>query len=291
MDAFIQETTRDAGIGLKLAELIDGIGTNEFQPQLARLLYESCGADHCVVFRLVNATINAAMIASVDPQQAKSKIVSSYVEDGLWRKDPVISMVGGAGTQPGSSVVWVNLNDIGYTDLRHTIYSHVQDRVIVFGSRQQVTYGLSVIRHSPRTRFNRAEFSNLADMSNTLVSAVAKHDHFLDRQTNVAHALTSLAEIEHCLEATANMPKREMEVCARALYGMSTLGTALDLNIGEQSVKTYRKRAYVRLQLGGSNELLHWYLMRWSHLHGYPYQTERQLGTARPIAVPGPSFL
>jgi DNA-binding CsgD family transcriptional regulator len=53
-------------------------------------------------------------------------------------------------------------------------------------------------------------------------------------------------------------------VCARVLYGLSSTAIALDLDVGEETVKTYRKRAYQRLAIGSERELLNWYLAQWS---------------------------
>jgi len=86
----------------------------------------------------------------------------------------------------------------------------------------------------------------------------------LARRLNPALALENLEEIEHCLRAMSALPRREAEVSARILYGLSTPGIALDLAVGEESVKTYRKRTYLRLQIGSERELLHWYLRLWA---------------------------
>jgi DNA-binding CsgD family transcriptional regulator len=48
---------------------------------------------------------------------------------------------------------------------------------------------------------------------------------------------------------------RELDVCARALIGMTAEGIALDLNIKKSSVSTYRKRAYARLGISSQNQL------------------------------------
>jgi DNA-binding CsgD family transcriptional regulator len=53
----------------------------------------------------------------------------------------------------------------------------------------------------------------------------------------------------------AHLTTREVEVCARALLGMTVEGTALDLGIACTSVATYRKRAYQRLGISSQNEL------------------------------------
>jgi DNA-binding CsgD family transcriptional regulator len=48
---------------------------------------------------------------------------------------------------------------------------------------------------------------------------------------------------------------REIDVCARALLGMTAEGTALDLDIKKSSVVTYRKRSYERLGISSQHEL------------------------------------
>ena len=89
---------------------------------------------------------------------------------------------------------------------------------------------------------------------------------------NVAQALTALDEIENCIVATSALPRREAEVSARILYGLSSVGIALDLSVSEETVKTYRKRAYQRLAIGSERELLTWYLARWSRWRGHRFE-------------------
>ena len=60
------------------------------------------------------------------------------------------------------------------------------------------------------------------------------------------------------------LTRREAEVCAGVLYGMTSMGIALELGISEESAMTYRKRSYNRLKIGSQRELLLWYLDRWS---------------------------
>src|SRR3546814_19363169 len=62
-------------------------------------------------------------------------------------------------------------------------------------------------------------------------------------------ALTCLPTIEACLTAaTPILTRREAQVCARVLFGMTSMGIALALGVGEESAMTYRKRAYSRLR-------------------------------------------
>lgn len=49
---------------------------------------------------------------------------------------------------------------------------------------------------------------------------------------------------------------REREVCARTLIGMTAEAIGLDLDIGETTVLTYRRRAYARYRLSTAHEMV-----------------------------------
>jgi DNA-binding CsgD family transcriptional regulator len=258
-----------------LSGLVDGIGTEQFGSRLVGLLHDVCGADHCAAFQLGGDTISALAFSSFDPAQSRMRMVERYVCEGLWRKDPALSMARIQVDAACDSLIHVDLNDRGYDDLRPHIYPQVRDRVVVCGRRNNIEFGLSVVRSDPSPEFKAGALERLADLSDTLLSAMAKHVSVLMSRPNVASALTDLQEIENCFHARSELPRRELEVCARILYGLSSIGISLDLGVGEESVKTYRKRAYQRLNIGCERELLHWYLLQWSVWRGHHYAPTR----------------
>jgi len=75
----------------------------------------------------------------------------------------------------------------------------------------------------------------------------------------LAVALTSLFDVEVCLAESTNLPRRQVEVCARILLGFSREHISNDLGIGMETVHTHRKRAYQRLHIGSEQELADWY--------------------------------
>jgi len=278
MSMVIQHRAGPARPRSALAELVDGIGTDQFGAGLVGLLHDVCGADHCAAFQLGSDSISTLTSGSFDPAQSRMRMVDSYVRDGFWRKDPALSMARNQLAGAGAGLVHVDLNDSGYAFLRPRIYPQVRDRVVVCGRRDNLDFGLSVVRSDPSPKFLAGAIEQLADLSDTLLSAMAKHVSLLVSRPNVAMALTDLPEIENCFRARSELPRRELEVCARILYGLSSIGISLDLGVGEESVKTYRKRAYQRLNIGSERELLHWYLSQWSIWRGHLY------APAKPVA-------
>lgn len=250
-----------------LGVLVDAIGTESFGTCLVQLLHQVCGAEHCTVFQFEAESIRALTTGSFDPAHAVS-MVERYMREGLWRHDPAMLQARARSRDAAASVIRVDLDDLSYAEIRSRVYPHVRDRIVISGKREKASFGLSVTRSSS---FDRVALDQLANLSDTLLAAMAKHVDVLAHKPNVGQALTCLDEIERCFTTRSGLPRRELEVCARILYGLSSVGISLDLNIGEESVKTYRKRAYQRLQIGSERELLHWYLAQWSawrgHLH------------------------
>jgi DNA-binding CsgD family transcriptional regulator len=73
-----------------------------------------------------------------------------------------------------------------------------------------------------------------------------------------------------------------VEVCARIIYGLYAKGIALDLDIGEETVATHRKRAYQKLLIATQRELLLWYIEQWRQISLFseqilPRQSKRTL--------------
>jgi DNA-binding CsgD family transcriptional regulator len=104
----------------------------------------------------------------------------------------------------------------------------------------------------------------LAATGGVLAAIVRKHIEAANGRVAPAEPLASLSAIEQRIAQCTVMPSREVEVCSRILFGLSSAGIAIDLDISETTVKTYRKRAYHRLSIGCERELLTWYLRKWT---------------------------
>jgi DNA-binding CsgD family transcriptional regulator len=256
------------------AALVEAIGTDEFGPRLVDYLSSLCGADHFAVFQLGRDQLSALSIGSVGGSGCTRPLVDRYIDEGLWRADPAIAEARTQVDSAAASLICADLDASGYSLLKHRVYPKVRDRLVVCGRRDSLDFGLSVLRATESDKFGSGAIERLVDMSGTLLSAVAKHSNFLIGRADPGSALDDLTHIARCVAARSELPRREVEVCSRILYGMSTLGISLDIGIGEESVRTYRKRAYQRLLIGSERELLRWYLHQWSLWRGGLSATE-----------------
>jgi DNA-binding CsgD family transcriptional regulator len=122
--------------------------------------------------------------------------------------------------------------------------------------------------------------SRLSGSGRALSAIVDLHHKLVSRLSTEGEPLSDLKTIEECLSRSTSLPPREVEVCARILIGVSSAGIAVDLNLCEGTVKTYRKRAYQRLSIGSERELIGWYLRTWTRWRQVAIEDSKLLSLA-----------
>lgn len=129
--------------------------------------------------------------------------------------------------------------------------------------------GIAVALPEPLHWASILELSRRIAGTGGLLSAIMLHHlRRFNHAEKRSDPFRSVLEIQKCIADSTDLPPREIEVCSRVLYGMFTAGIALDLDISESTIKTYRKRAYQRLMIGSERELTMWYLRTWHEWKG-----------------------
>jgi DNA-binding CsgD family transcriptional regulator len=261
--------TRMGSTGSALASLVSAIGTNCFERQLFNFLYETCGADHCAMYRSKSNELQGLYALSLDGTDTALRQAKRYIDEQHWRRD---HMIHEAQHRPVTGrPILLRFNTRKFSDpyLRDLIYgrTHIMERMIVCQRADDDNRAfsiLSVLRSARLGPFLADEVSRLESFSDVLISTIEKHEEVAVQHPSVAAALTSVHDVERCIAAAPeSLPRREIEVCARILFGPSSAAIAADLGIGEQSVATYRKRAYQRLGVASRRDLMLWYLALW----------------------------
>jgi DNA-binding CsgD family transcriptional regulator len=225
-------------IDVDLPDLIEAIGNNVFMEQLQRFLQLVCGAASCVI-----GHNNAPELVTVGTSNASLNPMEQRRE---------------------SHSVTLIANKCERRFPRHFASSRLDRstvRIPLPAAHPNISRCLSIVSSNRHNGFTREELSRLHGQTAALVSIAAKHIELTQRESQSETPISSLVEIESGIaESGKALSKREAEVCARILYGMSAAGIALDLGVGIESITTYRKRAYHRLGIATQRELLVWYL-------------------------------
>lgn len=156
----------------------------------------------------------------------------------------------------------------------HAHLSHITSREIPDGHRQHVydahgmaerisivrqqadgqVFAVNFYRHQHQSAFSDRHLAAFEAVGPIVLALAHKH-------AELAPAASAprdwLAHWRNRLQLdAAKLTERELDVCARMLLGWSLDGIAVDLGVSLTTVKTYRKRAFDRMDIHFRNELL-----------------------------------
>jgi len=245
-----------------IGDLVTHLGRPSFESELVRCLHEMYGADHLFVCQDPAGKPRMLATASFDGSRAAEGMCNDYFVDGMWRFDPAMG-AGGQCSPSRNVLIHLNIETPETSELRN-FYARerVSERVLVFGHGPDGTMlQVSIVRSQRNGAFSSEQRGRLGLLARTFIPMLAKHQQLRRQGEQLPHAVTSLDAIEHYLaQAPERMSRRESQVIARTLYGLTATGIALDLGIGFETVISYRKNFYRRSMIGGYRELLVWYL-------------------------------
>jgi DNA-binding CsgD family transcriptional regulator len=142
-------------------------------------------------------------------------------------------------------------------DTRYAQHLYVEPGIVgklsVILRRSNDAICLSLYRDRKDRGFSNDDVERIHRMKLDLAAAVERH-----LSLTAQHAPASLDELALALLAHPkgkSLSAREVAVCTRCLTGYSNEAIALDLDISFHSVRTYRRRAYLKLGVTSQNEL------------------------------------
>jgi DNA-binding CsgD family transcriptional regulator len=238
-----------------LCEVMQSIGSDTYGQACMGFLAKSVSAEHWALFRFRSgAPLKCVATGSIHHQVAALENVDRFV-GRCYSVDPSVQAVSKLNST--STLAKLDINDIEDAQYHHCFeLTHVRERVSLFSRIGEDFYQLSAFR-GPRTkRFTTPEMHHFAALAEMLLITAQKHEVLLDQRRGASNHL-DIKGIERLLKIRApSLSARECEVCARAVVGKTIEGTSLDLNIQRTSVITYRQRAYQKLGISRTNELV-----------------------------------
>jgi DNA-binding CsgD family transcriptional regulator len=241
--------------------MLSSFGRPAFEGEVTRLLVEALGVDQVHIFR--GAVDEPEIVASICANGTRRAEQQSelYISQKVWRFDSEFARYDRS-IGHGPTVCRF---DTGRTVSREMqdFYEFVDvgERVVAIGESSSGRLYLAAIRSRTRGRFGVDEEQRLRLLGEIAFPMLTRHYTLLLERQQLSQALTSLRIIESCLSLSReNFPKREGQVAARILYGLSTEGIGLDLGISADTVVCYRRRFYQRFGIGCFRDLVVWYM-------------------------------
>jgi len=114
----------------------------------------------------------------------------------------------------------------------------------------------NIYREKKSGSFTEAELEALEHASDTLCAAVERHVSLVSPTALEPGSNPPVEWLEKLVfDLGHGLTPREIQVCARALSGMTRAGIALDLGVKPTTVVTLVQRAYARIDISTLNEL------------------------------------
>jgi len=247
-----------------IAALVEVAGRPVFPQALFRAARSMCGAEHLTAFRLSGAgrahTVLAENTGVMPVAQSRA---SRYIGD-YWRFDPAEKVAAPPkapcrSAKGGRWAVKTAAREIEHSSYRFDCYSSIglDDRISISEIRGDQLMRVNFYRRR-KEHFSDDEAGRILDAADLLMPLIWRHDE--ETRTKVSPEPLELFRIK--LAAVApKLSDREREVCTLIALGLTSEGIALQLDIGLNTVLTYRKRAYARLGISSQNELIRLILM------------------------------
>jgi DNA-binding CsgD family transcriptional regulator len=240
----------------RATEVMRSIGTERYSKACFELFAQPLEVDHWALFRYSGSNaVHCVATASRSYAVAAKENINRFV-GRHYSVDPSLSALKGRPLQT-AYVVKMEIDDIRDRQYRHCFgQTHVQERLSYFYGVGSDLYQLSVFRRTGMRPFSPSDMTQFSGLANFVVASAVKHDMFRQAAAGIPRHL-DLDAIEHLLQyVPGSLSKREVQVCARVIAGMTIDRTALDLAIKRTSVVTYRQRAYEKLNISRQNELV-----------------------------------
>jgi DNA-binding CsgD family transcriptional regulator len=236
-------------------DVVKSVGTESYAQSCLAFLEKSLYAEHWAVFRFrTGSPLKCLATASVHHQTDALANIDRFVG----RCHSVDPSVKAASKQTfATTLAKLDINDIDDMQYRNCFeLTRVRERVSLFSRIGNDFYQVSAFRGPRSSRFTPAEMNFFAALAQILLTTALKHEVLLGQQRGTFCHL-DIRGIERLLKMRwPTLSNRESEVCARAVVGKTIESTSMDLKVQRTSVITYRQRAFQKLGISRTIELV-----------------------------------
>jgi len=242
-----------------LPGLIRSLGHASFADSWLKTVNAVTEADHVSLFsfdagfqpKLLGGAARTGPVIAID--LGKMYIRHYY----LW--DPNLKAMRKAGNSPKSPLfVHLRARDIQDAGYRSRIYQQhgLIERVSWLGRAGSTWFIANIYREKKSGRFSEPELKALEQATDILCAAAERHVSLVSPAALEPGSNPPIEWLEKLVaDLGGGLTPREVEVCARAVSGMTRAGIALDLGVKPTTVVTLIQRAYARLNISTLNEL------------------------------------
>jgi LuxR family transcriptional regulator, activator of tox operons len=236
------------------AGIIESLGDETFPNRMFAAAHEMTRTHHLSAFDFSSGDRPRVLMAENAGRQPISRRIADLYAERYWRFDLANQITSPPKSNPRSTwCVRTSASEIPQLEYKSHCYTSAELSSRVCISQHDGDRQVRLNFYAPKGQdFVDGELSTIVEWSDVFLSLLVKHDHLV----KAAAAKRSVSYADRLRELRAGLPPREVDICDGILQGVSSEGIALKLNVSINTVRTYRKRAYARLNISSQNELM-----------------------------------
>jgi len=235
-----------------LAGVIGSIGRDGFGDRLASLLLSVADIEQVNVMSLEGHHARCLFSWRREHPDTVSSLIRRYVGERFYRNDPTLRRLKQS-PQSGLRLEMMHRVQIEDECYRHIFFDEagLEGKLSILEPNQPRVIYQNYYFSDGRRSFCQGEIEALALLAETVSQCILRHSELTETPPpRSAEAVSRI--LARCAPSLAG---RERDVCCRIITGYTTEAIALDLGISPNSVSTYRKRAYSKLNICSQNQL------------------------------------
>ncbi len=234
-----------------IGRLIGVVGTPKFESELFAVARSAMNCEHITAFVAGERHRPRVVLAANAGDEPVARPLADKYIARYWDLDPA-NRTPLCRKEDSVALRIAPDTDINDDLYRHDCYTskHLVERFTLMQRRGEEIYRLNFYA-GPCGRFASSVVDHLMGSGDLLMSLVMKNDAATTRDAALPETFASRLG-----QVAPTMPQREAEVCTAIMLGMTSEAIALKLGISVNTVLTYRKRAYTRLNISCQNELM-----------------------------------
>jgi len=240
-------------------ELLDAVGSSAFGPALARFMDRRMNADHvtCLTYSDSEGLDCIFNTGKVQDRWAKG-LMSTYVEK-YFRLDPNMEKVVMPLSRESHTVIAFDPDRLPSTQYRTHFWkrSPFADKCSLIFFDHEIGFYFNVYRSSGNVSFSKKERSELNHIGRFLAGLLRAHFRLVRTHCapEPANGVQGKDDSRGGFGGLDQLSAREKVVMDLILVGQSSEAIALDQGVTVNTVKTYRRRLYRKLNVSTLNEL------------------------------------
>ena len=245
-----------------LPALLRALGQADFERTLLEAMHALAGAAHLSIIAFDRQLLpQLVAAASLRGAPLARNAARAYLGSLHYRHDPTRGVIAARTAAAGGEaplLLRLARADIGDASYRQQIYERfgLEERLSLLGFAGDHWLALNLYRGRKDGRFAAHALADVGEAGAVLLELVARHYALRPPVAWKRATRPPVALLEELLGRIGpRLSRRQVQVCARALLGMTNVAIGLDLGVRAPTVATLRQRAYAALNISSLNEL------------------------------------